>query len=522
MFEKMLERSRRIRPEAATKAFIRHNRSVWGQEQRTAEREVLFEFNGMASAVIAYSYLANVLAKFHDATIKAYIPARQGRLARILPTVRRRIYQSFNTTEVFSVALSSDLEAERDAILSGIPLRDLSKADLVDLVVDGIHIGDLVYDEHLRKNSVPTVDSQSESFSQTLRESIELFVFWRHYLDTHDVRAVNVSHCVYNYGIILRLAVVRDIPVYQISATHGYRLSKTNLWAYDEFYDYPARFAKLGPDVRALGLNEAGERLERRFSGEIGVDMHYSSKSAYGQRSANRVIDAGPRTKVFVALHCFFDNPHPYGLGYFSDFHEWLTFLGEISLNTDYDWYLKTHPDFLPGNTEVIESFLKRYQRFKLIPSDTSHHQIISEGIDVVLTVHGTVGFEYAALGVPVVNASPCNPHIGYNFNMHPRSLKEYRETTMNLGKVRMSIDPTEVREYYYMRNIRTTQDWLLGDYDGFLNDIGGFRAQFTSKSYSWFLSHFTPEGHGLTQNSLSAFVESGEYCFDVDHVCML
>jgi hypothetical protein len=519
MFNRVLKRYRSIVADAATKAFIGHNRSVWSQEQGRAEREVLFEFNGMSSSVIAYSYLANVLSRIHGAKIKAFIPAEQGRLAQILPTAAQKVFRSFNTTGIFSVELTAELVADRDSILSGIPTGDLTKADLVDLVVDGVPIGDLVYDDHLRQHSVPTVDSRSRTFRQTMEDCVGTFVFWRRYLDTHNVCAVNVSHCVYHHAIILRLAVARDIPVYQISATHGYRLSREMPWAYDEFYTYPAEFVKLSPEVRTAGLAEAEKRLARRFGGEVGVDMAYSTKSAYGKRNGNRVIEESPRTKVFVALHCFFDNPHPYGIGYIADFHEWLTCLGEISQQTDYDWYLKTHPDFLPGNTEVIQGVLKRYKKFTLIPSDTSHHQIVSEGIDVALTVHGTIGFEYAALGVPVVNASPCNPHVAYDFNLHPRSFEEYKAVLLDLDNVRIDIDNAEVCEYYYMRYIRTNQDWLLGDYGAFLKDLGGFQAQLTSKSYAWFLHQFTQERHRSTQESLSAFVESGEYSFGHKHL---
>mgnify|MGYP007106926544 CR=1 FL=1 len=511
--------ARLIRIDAATLAFIRHNRTLWESESPVSDkREVLFEFGALSTALISYSYLANVLSRIHDAKIKAFIPAEQG-LARILPTVAHKVFRSFNTTEIFSVELTAELEAERDSILSRIPIGELSKVDLVDLVVDGVHIGDLVYDDHLRQHSVPTVDVRSSSFPQTMKECVGTFVFWRRYLDTHNVCAVNVSHCVYHYGIILRLAVARDIPVYQINATHGYRLSREIPWAYDEFYTYPAEFAKLSPEVQAAGLAEAEKRLARRFGGEVGVDMAYSTKSAYGQGNANRVIMESPRTKVFVALHCFFDNPHPYGIGYFADFHEWLTYLGEISKETDYDWYLKTHPDFLPGNMEVIQGLLKRYEKFTLIPSDTSHHQIVSEGIDVALTVHGTIGFEYAALGIPVVNASPCNPHIAYNFNLHSHSLEEYRTILMDLPSIDLKINIEEVYEYYYMRSIRGMDDWLLGDYQNFLDRVGGYSSQFTSRAYEEFLQGFTDARHHLVLKSLRNFVDSEEYAFQHHHL---
>ena len=82
--------------------------------------------------------------------------------------------------------------------------------------------------------------------------------------------------------------------------------------------------------------------------------MRYSSKSAYGEHKDERLLKESSRIKVFIALHCFFDSPHSYGCNLFPDFYEWLDFLGKISLETDYDWYMKTHPDYLPGNIPII------------------------------------------------------------------------------------------------------------------------------------------------------------------------
>ena len=41
-----------------------------------------------------------------------------------------------------------------------------------------------------------------------------------------------------------------------------------------------------------------------------------------------------------------------------------------------------------------------------MINSNTSHHKIISEGVDFVLTVYGSVAIEYAYFGIPVINAT--------------------------------------------------------------------------------------------------------------------
>jgi hypothetical protein len=80
-----------------------------------------------------------------------------------------------------------------------------------------------------------------------------------------------------------------------------------------------------------------------------------------------------------------------------------------------------------------------------LIPSETSHLQLKEEGINFGLTVYGTIGFEYAALGIPVINASLCNPRIRYHFNIHPRTIDEYRIILLNLPDQKLDIDIEEV-----------------------------------------------------------------------------
>ena len=120
---------------------------------------------------------------------------------------------------------------------------------------------------------------------------------------------------------------------------------------------------------------------------------------------------------------------------FFSDFYEWIDHLGNLSLITDYDWYIKTHRNFFPETLHVLKDFCKKYKKFKLISSDISHKQIISEGIDIALTCYGTIGWEYPFLNVPVLLASSNHPYQFYDFNIKPKNLKEYDKILKNLDK---------------------------------------------------------------------------------------
>jgi hypothetical protein len=505
------------RLDTSEKAFVAHNKRVWGNApRRNGKTEILLEVNGMSSSVIAFSYLANVLSELHHAVIKGYTLGAFNIKAMIMGGKAKKLCKSLNVDKFLYRRLSRSQLLEIEGLYQDILPAIKTKKDAEDLVIGDLVIGDLLYDSHCMQHMVPTVDINDHRFHSSLKEAVTCYVYWRDYFNRHHVKAVIVTHTVYiNSGVITRLAIKKEIPVYQISATHLYFMNDKNLWAYNDFFYFPEQFRQLSQEKQKSGLEMAKERINLRFSGHVGVDMHYSTKSAYAKPGRERVIAESPRTKILVATHCFFDSPHPYGVNLFPDFYEWLYFLGEISEKTDYDWYIKTHPDFLPGNIPIIEEFIGKYPKFTLIPSDTSHLQLIEEGINYGLTVYGTIGFEYAALGIPVINATLCNPHVRYGFNIHPRTIDEYEKILMDLPSQKLEIDINEVYEYYFMAFIHNnTNNWLFRDYEGFAKEIGGYANQFGSISYEVFLREFAMERHEQTVRFLKEFVDSKEYRF--------
>jgi hypothetical protein len=422
---------------------------------------------------------------------------------------------------MLSVAASNEQLSVVDRLFDEIYPRLSTKRDVEDLKINGIWLGDLLYDSHLRKHRLPMLEIDDPRFMNSLREALAYYVYWRDYLDTHNVKSIIVSHCVYHwYAVILRLAVSRQIPVYQVNAQTLYYVTDTHHYrAYNDFLDYPQTFSELSDREKINGLRAAKQRLDRRLSGKVGVDMVYSTKSAYTRKGNKRVLAESPKLKILIATHCFFDSPHPYGINLFPDPHEWLTFLGKISEKTDYDWYIKTHPDFLPANTEIIQGFIKRFPKFTLLPAQTSHHQIIEDGIDFALTVYGTIGVEYAALGVPVINASMCNPHITYDFNIHPRSIEEYEQILLNLPNLKFHIDVNKVYEYYFCCFLNNADNWLYNDYHGFLKEIGGYYKQTGPVSYQKFLEQFSQQKHQRILQTMDRFVESKDYCLQKKHL---
>ena len=428
--------------------------------------------------------------------------------------MRMAIYSALGVKKTISPSINRSRLDEAAVVVHSLFGSNPTKGDVEELRVRGVLIGDLVYDSYLRTKSLPTIDPGSRSFRRFLKKFVLDTLFWLDYIEPERVAAVAVSHTVYGNAILIRVAASRSIPAFQAKAESAYRLDSREFFAYKEFKDFPRVFRSLDTRTQNIGREQAKKRLSLRFEGAVGVDMHYSTASAYTARKSQRLLARSDATKVLVATHCFFDSPHAYGMNLFPDFWEWLNFLGEISERTSYEWYLKTHRDFLPGNIPILEYFTKRYPRFSLLPTESSHHQIIEEGIDVALTVFGTIGFEYPYLGVPVINASVNNPHIAYSFNYHPSSLESYEELLLDIPNLQKpgERERREIEEFYFMKHLLHGGDLFFRNWELLLEKIGGYKAQFTPLIYQEFLDQWTPERHQEILNRLSSFIQSEDY----------
>ena len=195
-----------------------------------------------------------------------------------------------------------------------------------------------------------------------------------------------------------------------------------------EFINYKKNFLKIDPNLKERGLQLAKKRLDDRINGIAGVkaDIISSQISSFNKNYLNREINDNKKIKIVIFPNDFFDAVHAYGDTLFEDFYEWLEYLGKISKKTDYDWYIKNRPNYSgkfqiyqPNTENIINKFINNYPHIKKLSNNYPHNQIISEGVNCVLTTFGSVAVEYALFDIPVINASKNNPHCNYKFNFH-------------------------------------------------------------------------------------------------------
>lgn len=437
------------------KSFIDFSKNKWSDIPKPpmSNPHVLVDQMFYDFYIWELSYITNYLKKKEGLNSKHFhFIAREKKYLNFFFKYFRRfskinsIYESFGS----SYALGQTYHTRSEIICEN--LNFSSKSDLLKYELEGVRIGDLIYDTYLRNYEKPTVDLKDPRLKQVLLNAHDIFYSTKDYLDKHNVKKIIVSHAVYiQYGIIARLALLRGIDVYnplwervlkKLSIDHHIPTPRHHL--------YPALFKEL-KNKKDL-LNKAKLVLDARLSGEVDQGIAYMKKSPYGLQNINtkNIFQDNGHPKIALLLHCFYDAPHIYRHMIFEDFFEWVNFVFETIGDMNADFIVKPHPNAKPYNKKIIEGLLKQHPHIKLVDKNTSNSQIISEKVDLVLTVYGTAAYEFAYQGINVLVAGDY-PGSEYHFAKQPKDKKEFEYFLRNPKKVSIDIQKNQIEEFFYM-----------------------------------------------------------------------
>lgn len=329
-----------------------------------------------------------------------------------------------------------------------------SKEELVNLTLEGITVGDLIYDTYLRFKPAPTVQLTDPLLLELLQWTFDLSSQIKKYLATHNIAAVATTYTSYiHHGLLVRIAAEKNIAVFALGVSNQIVLGPTKTFPYHvrNFHKYKEFFEGVTNKAEAI---EIGDKLIRsRLKGQKDVATAYMSQSAYhASGSEKKVLKENGRPRAIIMAHDFYDSPHVYGKMLFPDFYEWVCFLFDSAKNSIYDVYYKPHPNGTTDNNKINESLRQANPHITFLEKDTSNLKILEEGIAVAFTVHGTVAHEFSYLGVPVVSAA-ANPHSAYDFNICPTTREELADYIT--GRTLPKLKNSDVAEFCYTHNLR-------------------------------------------------------------------
>ncbi|MBL4876518.1 MAG: hypothetical protein JKY10_08505, partial [Cohaesibacteraceae bacterium] len=417
--------------------------------------------------IFANSIFLNELARKLDSNIASF--GFYGRKPKL-----NYIYRAFGASEHIMVSLSKQQRSRQSKLYTEVMERIQTAQDLFDLRIENIGIGLDIYESILR-SGIPTVDLDCYHTKYTIYHGLCHFVFFQDLIRSGKIKAVAPSHdCYLQIGILVKIAQNNKIPVYYANPFEIVKSIKDHD-IYSKFQNYPKYFDTLTKTNKQKAITDAKRALNQRLCGTIGVDMPYQIKSAFDSNNTTRQTNRNEeKIKIVIVTHCFFDNPHAFSRMNYRDFNDWLEFLGAISMQTEYEWYIKPHRDHLPGTMEALRLIEHKYPKMKLIDPDTSFHQLRAEGVSIALTCYGSIGHELPILGFKVVNAA-YNPHIAYDFNTTFNTRNEYEKTLLNLSELPEVDELESLYKFYAVHHqIVKSNKLMFDDFSDLENFVKG------------------------------------------------
>lgn len=529
------------------KRFILHNKKYLTKNLDTTSGTVLIEFNSFTSNHVILSNLANVYSKKFNVEIVSFFnyaltssPAffnfkrnLKWYLGILFSLGFFKIYKSFNIRKFIKPYKTKLLIHETSKIFDEILPELRSEEDVINIKIKNVHVGDLIQDGYMYYKKVPRVSLKSQEFKKYLYEFISIFIFWENYLNSNNVKAIIGVHAVYAYGIIFRIAISKNIDTFLNLGGKVHRFSENKKYHNSEFKFYKETFKNFSKTDKAKALEASEYFLNKRFSGKTSAEINEyritTSPFSIPFNSKSFILNKNEKLKVIIFPHELNDCSNGQGLNFFPNYVSWLETLVEISENTDYDWYAKNHPQFKgkfekyqPYSHKLAETILSKNPKIKILPSETSHHQIIGEGIDFGLTVNGDVSYEYAYFGIPILTASSnCNTS-GYDFNIHSTNREDYLNKLKNLNSFKSKIiDKNSVLECYFMMDIYFGELSLLENYFDYLKKNKSnlfYDTYFSNIIYKELLENWSVSKQQNLETTIKEFITSKDYILSCKH----
>jgi hypothetical protein len=370
-------------------------------------------------------------------------------------------YKPFNITVIFK-AIAGTL----------VQLRAIryEKSVGISVIVDGVDVGEFIYDEYLRLTNLPTKRSISIDYIAFIYRSLYLYYRYRQLLQELNITDIVIGHTVYaTWGMLLPAAKASglDISVYnwcdaigtgKVTVTRQLPSNKVRKPGYMKSQYLDLLLSKV---PREQVLTHWDCLMSNRLSGKVadkdsinvfnGIDINRVDSFLHLYSSSNK------NGHVFIYAHAFVDAVKYSRWTLYSDYYTWLeeTLLFLASKTSTTNIYIKPHPSehmyACDVTTEMVVDRINSELNSSFIYLDKKvSNEIVFNVADSIITACGTINIEAACYGIPVILAAEFgNENLGYTFPC--KSLSEYHSKLTECEKLpKLGLDKVFLAKAYF------------------------------------------------------------------------
>ena len=328
----------------------------------------------------------------------------------------------------------------------------------------GVNIGKDIYEDILRTSNLSTLRTcKNKILFKKMFHIVWTLTALKKITDKYPAAYIIGDDMGYHEGAFLKMF-----------RYFGAKIKCCNNYGYEEVYflengDIKKRMLIAREDYQELVKNVTDDEYEKsktliadRFAGRNGRNIDkgaFVGKKVLDKQEMIDLLGIDPSKKtVAIMAHTFTDAVFNYGSYYFRDYYDWLDKTLELAETiTDVNWILKPHPTRSAYNEseDSIEDMFARHKKSHIFwVSDEISSESMKNVSDLVVTIGGNAGAEYACFGIPaIIVGKPW--YSGFGITIEPKTYDEYKKTLEDAKNINKLNDEQIVTAYklFYVRN---------------------------------------------------------------------
>ncbi len=311
--------------------------------------------------------------------------------------------------------------------------------------VDGIILGDFIYDTYIRNDlSFLHPSFKSFKFIKIYSKTVIEFFAIKHLFKKYNVKYSIIAKWQYNNSgaLMARYALYNNYKVISATFDGAQIIDDYRMTFSDNFKIYKINQAD-------FNLNKVNKVIRKRFSSDaLGVDVASAFSNDIWDKKKFE-IHFGESYKsnnknVFIMLHVFSDANHLSGRLIYRDYYKWFVdTIKIISKIPNVNWIIKEHPSSSQYHEEgIVKAYFHKhdYSNIFLLPENVNTMTVYNLA-DAVITARGTSALEASLFGIPAVLAGE-SVFSGLGFTHDMDSVKQYKKVLQNIENLnRLSKD---------------------------------------------------------------------------------
>lgn len=305
------------------------------------------------------------------------------------------------------------------------------KKNLLKYKLNGILVGDLIYDSLIRFRDKPTINLDDKIINEYLI-SIKNNLSSLEALDKKYRFQTYISHYAsyVQSGLPTRFFVNKKIDTFSSGSNH-HNLKK--ITQNDLLHN--VNFKKLKKVFDVLS-NKNKKRLiakldlNKKFLGRKSLSSNYLKENSFTFSKKNNLNDIDG----VLFLHDFLDAPHDRG-GWliFNDFYEWANHTLHFILKNKLNIAVKLHPNSIHNSEKIENYFQNKFKKLKWLSKKVNNIDIY-KNVKFVVSANGSVLYEAAYFNKICISAG-LNPNSSFKIFKDPKNISEYEKFLKNPKK---------------------------------------------------------------------------------------